>query len=66
MIKARYVDGYVLAVPKRNIAAYRRMAQKAGEVWREHGALEIRECVGDDLSTKWGIPFPRIIKLRRS
>ena len=46
---ARYVDGYVLPVPKKNIAAYRRMAQLAGRVWREHGALEYRECVGDDL-----------------
>lgn len=48
---ARYVDGYVLPVPKKNIAAYRRMAQKAGKVWKDHGALEYRECVGDDLNT---------------
>ena len=49
----RYVDGYVLPVPKKNLAAYRRMAQKAGKIWREHGALEYRECVGDDLDVKW-------------
>jgi uncharacterized protein YbaA (DUF1428 family) len=48
---ARYVDGYVLPVPKKNVAAYRRMAQKAGKVWKDHGALEYRECVGDDLQT---------------
>jgi uncharacterized protein YbaA (DUF1428 family) len=48
----KYVDGYVLPVPKKNLPAYRRMAAKAGKVWREHGALEFRECVGDDLKTK--------------
>lgn len=48
----RYVDGFVLAVPKKNLKAYVQMAQKAGKIWREHGALEYRECVGDDL-TDW-------------
>lgn len=62
--KASYVDGFVLAIPKRNIAAYRRMAKKAGKVWRDHGALEYRECIGDDLNTKWGINFPRLIKVK--
>jgi uncharacterized protein YbaA (DUF1428 family) len=57
-----YVDGYVLPVPKKNLQAYRRMAQKAGKIWREHGALEFRECVADDLNTKWGKTFPRVIK----
>src|SRR5688572_28175326 len=60
----RYVDGYVLPVPKAKIAAYRRMAQKAGRVWREHGALDYKECVGDDLDVKWGVPFPRNMKLK--
>ncbi len=46
---ARYVDGFVLPVPKKNIEAYREISRKAGKVWREHGALEYRECVGDDL-----------------
>jgi uncharacterized protein YbaA (DUF1428 family) len=45
----RYVDGYVLPVPKKNLAAYRRMAEKAGTIWREHGVLEYRECAGDHL-----------------
>jgi uncharacterized protein YbaA (DUF1428 family) len=56
---ARYVDGYVLPVPKKNVETYRRIAQKAGKVWRDHGALEYRECVGDDLNVKWGKTFPR-------
>jgi uncharacterized protein YbaA (DUF1428 family) len=59
-----YVDGYVLAVPKKNVQAYRRVARKAGRIWREHGALEFRECVGDDLHTRWGTPFPRVIRLK--
>jgi uncharacterized protein YbaA (DUF1428 family) len=61
---AHYVDGFVLPVPKKNINAYRRMAQKAGKVWREHGALEFRECVGDDLDVKMGLPFLRGIKIK--
>jgi uncharacterized protein YbaA (DUF1428 family) len=61
----RYVDGYVLPVPKKNIQAYRRMARRAGKIFREHGALEFRECAGDDLKVKWGVPFPRIVKPKR-
>jgi len=57
----RYVDGDVLPVPKRNMQAYRRIAQEAGRIWREHGALVFRECVGDDLNVKMGMPFPRIL-----
>jgi uncharacterized protein YbaA (DUF1428 family) len=60
----RYVDGYVLPVPKKQMQTYRRIAQKAGRIWREHGALEYRECVGDDLNVKWGVGFPRMIKLK--
>ena len=58
----RYVDGFVLPVPKKKMPAYVRLARKAGKVWREHGALEYRECVGDDLDVKFGVPFPRMIK----
>lgn len=61
---ARYVDGFVLPVPKKKLRAYRRLAQKAGRIWREHGALEVRECIGDDLNVKMGVPFPRITKLK--
>jgi len=59
-----YVDGFIVPVPKKNIAAYRRIAQKAGRVWRKHGALEFRECVGDDLKVKMGVPFPRAARLK--
>ena len=58
-IRARYVDGFVLAVPKRNIDAYRRMAMMGGKIWREHGALEFRECLGDDMAVKMGMPFKK-------
>jgi uncharacterized protein YbaA (DUF1428 family) len=57
-----YVDGYVTPVPKRKLGEYRRMSRKAGKVWRDHGALEFRECVADDV--KWGkrTSFPRAVK----
>lgn len=59
-----YVDGFVIPVPKKSVAAYRRMATKAGKVWMEHGALEFRECQGDDLNTKMGRSFPKLVKLK--
>ena len=57
-----YVDGFVTPVPKRKLAAYRRISQKMGKVWRDHGAIEFRECVADDVS--WGkrTSFPRAVK----
>ena len=58
----RYVDGYVLPVPRKKLEAYRRMAAKGARMWRKHGALEYRECVGEDLKPKFGVPFPRAIK----
>jgi uncharacterized protein YbaA (DUF1428 family) len=61
---ALYVDGYVLPVPKDKVADYRRIASKAGKIWREHGALEYRECVGDDLDVKQLVPFPRLTKAK--
>ena len=60
----KYVDGFVLAVPRKNLPAYVRMAKKAGKIWREYGALDYKECAGDDLSTKFGVPFPRVMKPR--
>ncbi|HEY3249902.1 MAG TPA: DUF1428 domain-containing protein [Ignavibacteria bacterium] len=60
----RYVDGYVLPVPKKNLSAYRRMAQKAGKVWHKYGALDYMECAADDMNTKWGVPFPKMFKLK--
>ena len=59
----RYVDGFLLAVPKRKLQMYRRIAQRAGRVWRDHGALEYRECAGDDLKVKFGMSFARTAKL---
>jgi uncharacterized protein YbaA (DUF1428 family) len=61
----RYVDGYVVPVPKENMSAYHRMALKAGRIWREHGAPEYRECVGDDLDVKGLTPFPRQVQVKR-
>ena len=62
---AVYVDGFVLPVPSRYVEAYRRIARKAGKVWREHGALEFRECVGDDLATRCGTPFGKLARTKR-
>ena len=59
-----YVDGFLLPVPKKKIAAYRRMARKAGKIWIEHGALEFRECAGDDLRPKGPVPFPKLVKAK--
>jgi uncharacterized protein YbaA (DUF1428 family) len=61
---ARYVDGFVLPVPKKSVESYRRMARRAGKVWREHGALEFHECVGDDLKVKMGAAFPKLVKAK--
>ena len=62
---AGYVDGFVLVVPKKNVEAYRRMARAAGRIWREHGALEFRECMSDDLTAQHGLPFAKLLKLKR-
>ena len=61
---ARYVDGFLLPVPKKNLAAYVRMARKAGKVWMEHGAVSYLECQGDDLANSMGLPFPKLAKLK--
>ena len=59
-----YVDGFVVPVPKKNLKAYRSMARKAGKVWKEHGALEFRECVADDVKVGKWTSFPRSVKLK--
>lgn len=61
---AQYVDGFVVPVPKRNVDAYRRMARKAGKIWREHGALEVRECLADDVPVGKVTSFTRSVKLK--
>jgi len=63
---APYADFYFAPIPKKNLPAYRRLAQAAGKVFRRNGALEYREFVADDLRSSWGtVPFPKVIKLRR-
>lgn len=59
-----YVDGFVVPVPKTKIDAYRRMAAKAGKVWKEHGALEFRECAADDVKKGKWTSFPQSVKLK--
>jgi len=61
----KYVDGFVIPMPRKNLAAYRRMAKGASKVWLEHGALDYRECVGDELNVKCGLPFPKLTKAKR-
>ena len=59
-----YVDGFIVAVPRKNIAAYRKMSTKAGKVWREHGALDYREWVADDVKPGKLTSFPRAVKMK--
>jgi uncharacterized protein YbaA (DUF1428 family) len=61
-----YVDGFVVPVPKKKLKAYRAMALKAGKVWRDHGALEVRECVADDVKPGKSTSFPQSVKLKKS
>ena len=61
---ARYVDGFVVPVPKDKIDAYRRIARKAGKIWKEHGALEYVECVADDVKPGKVTSFPQAVKLK--
>jgi uncharacterized protein YbaA (DUF1428 family) len=61
-----YVDGFVLVVPKKKLAVYKRMATLASKVWRDHGALDYRECVGEDLKVKFGMPFTKLAKTKLS
>ena len=60
-----YVDGFVLPVPAKKLAAYRKMSQLCGKVWREHGALEYRECVADDVKPGTLTSFPQSVMLKR-
>jgi uncharacterized protein YbaA (DUF1428 family) len=59
-----YVDGFIVAVPKKKLAAYVRMAKKVGKVWREHGALDYREWVAEDVQVGKRTSFPRAVKLK--
>jgi len=59
---ARYADGFLIPVPKKHLKAYAALSKKAGKIWKEHGALEYCECVGDDMNVKFGLPFPKLVK----
>ena len=59
-----YVDGFLLPIPEKNVEEYRRLARTAAKVWIEHGALEYRECAGDDLQVPMGVPFSKLLKLK--
>ncbi|MBZ0147254.1 MAG: DUF1428 domain-containing protein [Pseudorhodoplanes sp.] len=59
-----YIDGFIVPVPKKKLAAYRSIAKKAGKVWRDHGALEYWECVADDVKKGKWTSFPRSVKLK--
>jgi uncharacterized protein YbaA (DUF1428 family) len=60
-----YVDGFVLVVPKKKLPAYVAIAKIAAKVWMKHGALDYRECVGDDMETNCGLPFPKLAKAKK-
>lgn len=68
--KTKYVDGFVLVIQKKNLAAYRKMALDAGKMWMKYGALGYYECMGDDLHPNMGgmkVPtFPRLIKAKKN
>ncbi len=59
-----YVDGFVIPVPTRRLAEYRRLAQRMGKVWIEHGALQVHECAGDDVKSGKLTSFPQAVKLK--
>ena len=59
-----YLDGYVLPLPRKHIKAYRRIASKAGRIWKEHGTLDYKECIGEDLKIKGLVPFTKASKAK--
>jgi uncharacterized protein YbaA (DUF1428 family) len=61
----RYVDGFVIPLPKKKLRFYKNVARKAGKIWMEFGALEYRECIGDDLNIKGMASFPRIARAKK-
>ena len=59
-----YVDGFVIPVPRKNVAAYRAMARRAGKIWKEYGALDYMECLADDVKPGKVTSFPQAVKLK--
>jgi uncharacterized protein YbaA (DUF1428 family) len=62
--KGSYVDGYVIPIPKKNVAAYKKMASIGKRVWMKHGALDYKECVGEDFKIKGVVPFTKLVKTK--
>jgi uncharacterized protein YbaA (DUF1428 family) len=60
----RYVDGFVIAIPKKNLASYKKMAKAASKIWLEYGAVQYVECAGEDLNAKFGTPFTKLAKCK--
>lgn len=60
-----YVDGFLIAIPKKNLKAYIALAKIACKIWLDHGAVDYKECVGDDLKVKYGMTFPKLIKQKK-
>jgi len=63
-VAMRYVDGYVIPVPKKNLKTYARMAGMGAKMWMKHGALDYKECAGEDMKNKWGTSFSQMMKLK--
>lgn len=61
-----YVDGFLIPLPKKNVKMYRQMAQLGKKTWMKHGALDYKECLGDDLKTTFGTAFPTLLNLKPS
>jgi uncharacterized protein YbaA (DUF1428 family) len=61
-----YVDGFVIPIPKKSLPAYKKMARTAGKVWKEHGAIDYKECIGDDLNVKFGLPLTKLAKVKNN
>jgi uncharacterized protein YbaA (DUF1428 family) len=63
---AKYVDGFIIPVPKKNLKAYIKIASLCGRIWQEHGALEYLECVADDVKPGKLTSFPQSVKLKKN
>ena len=61
-----YVDGFIVPVPKKNLAAYKKIALKCGKIWKEHGAIDYHECVAEDVKVGKWTSFPRSVKLKKN
>jgi uncharacterized protein YbaA (DUF1428 family) len=62
--KTAYADGFVLVVPQNKLREYKRIAAMAEKIWRKYGALDYKEFIGDDLKSEWGLPFPKLVKMK--